>query len=303
MTVAEAREKILEKNTPDEMKIQLSILEKVSELNAILVSKKPTELFRDHTCSMLYNKILELQASQHFASTTWKIIAYATVVPMVNTVYVFTAPVFHTRKIPLFFSWPLSTKYQHPDSNLVPNVVSKNDVEQQIDISLVEQPTPITEKFCDWLNKSSLENLDESNSSSVDSGHTVLSNGSSVDSGRTIIGPVMDAHDISTVTVNNETTPDSYLDISFMSYKRPNLSKQQKINILEGPSSNHSTPIRIKPELRPKLSSTFKKSVPQKSQKTSISKNNYITEFLNKWFKAQIANISQELQHEIEKMD
>ena len=171
-------------------------------------------------------------------------------------------------------------------------------VDQQM--RLVEKPTQYTKNENDWPISGNLESLDRSDSS-------IDSKSSSVDSGKTIAGPripVMDAHDISQVESFVDTTPDSYLDVSFMSIKksnRLNLSRQDKLNILEGmpPSSGHSTPVRSR-DLRPKLSTSFKKQAPSRPQ---VSRPSYVTAFLNKWFKSQVANMTAELQKEMEQLE
>ena len=287
MSAETLRGKLLEKSSADECKVQFQILDLVKELNDLLILKKPIDLFSDQTCSLLYNKILQAQASQRFAAASWKIVAFPTLVPMVNRIFVYTSGVFHTRRIPIFFSWKISQKLCHPDIKM-----NSGTVEHQIPLSLVEKPTPLSENFADWFNQSSLESLDRS-----DREHD-----SSVDSGRTVQGPqipIMNAKDVSLFETNNldVTTTDSYLDISFLNPKRRlNLSKQDKMNILEGPSSSHSTPIRTNDPRRPRLGGAMKRQ----TEKLPKGQTNFLTRFLNQWFQSQISNISAELQQEIE---
>ena len=295
--------KILEKSSEDECKLQLGIIKKVKELNLILKEKKPMDLFRDQTCSLLYQQILDMQIAQHFANTGWKVIAFALLIPMTGQISLYMSPVFHTRRCNLFFSWTIGQKY-HSDIQMSPltDLFNDENVEQQI--RLGEKPTRNNENENDWPFESSLENLNQSSSSTE-------SKTSSVDSGKTVCGPkvpIMDSNDISHIESFVESTEqDSYLDISFINVKkRMNLSKKEKIDILENnPSSVHSTPVRPRNALRPKLGTSFKKSTKTQleknlSDKSKADKPGYITQFLNKWFKSQIAHMSNELELQLQ---
>ena len=305
MSPENLRVKILEKSTENECRIQLKILDLVENLNTYLMDKKPVVLFQDQTCLLLYNEILDIQASQHFTASGWKCVAFAVLVPMINRIHIFVAGVFHTRKVPLFFSWKRNSKSVHPDMNLASNVMS-DIVEQHIESPLVEKPTPTAEKFIDWFNQSSLESFDRSDREDRNEPEKVEPGNNGKVQKEEI--PVMKAQDISLFSrIDDVTTTDSYLDISFVNPKRRlNLTKQDKIDILnapgpssEGPSSSHSTPIRPINPLRPKLGSMMKKT--NFMSRTGTSANNYITRFLNKWFSAQITDISAQLKQELEK--
>lgn len=304
LPIVELRAKILLKSSESESQLQLKILSSVENLNAILADKKPTDLFNDRACIVLYNNIRELQISQHFAGCGWKVVCFPCLVPMIGKIFVYTAGVFHTRKCPLFLSWSLSQKV-HPDENFIPssNLFTDECVDQQS--PLVKKPTPLDKKDVDWPIENGLENLDQS----------LGSNSSSVDSGRTLVPsfPMMDAKDISNINLepgenSDETTYDSYLDISFVNPKRRlNLSRKDKIDILDGPSSSkysasspHSTPVRSPNVPKPKFTSTFKKT--QKPMK-KLNNPGYIQKFLDRWFRSQMANITAELKNEINQMD
>ena len=304
LPIDELRAKILLKSSESESQLQLKILRKVEELNDILVEKKPADLFNDRPCILLYDTIKELQISQHFAGNGWKVVCFPTMVPMMGKIFIFTAGVFHTRKCSLFLSWSLKQKV-HPDTNFIPspNILTDENVDQHP--SLVEKPTPLGKLADDWPIEKSLENLDQS----------LGSNSSSVDSGRTLVPsfPMMDAKDLSNINlepehVSDETSYDSYLDISFVNPKRRlNLSRKDKIDILDGPSSKrssasspHSTPLRSPNIPKPKFSSTFKKTQ-KPTQK--LSNPGYIQAFLDRWFKAQISNITAELKNEMDQME
>ena len=300
LTPDECAQKILEKSSEGESKIQIGIIEKVKKLNLMLINKKPTELFNDRACSILHNEILDLQISQNYASVGWKVIAFPTMIPMTRQITLYTSAVFHTRRCNLFFSWTLGQKF-HPDHKMAPmqNFCDESNVEQQNEIGLVEKPTPSNENENDWPIESSLENLDESSNSSS----------SSIDSGKTIV-PVMSANDISNIGDSvDTTTQDSYLDISFIQCKRRlNLTKQEKVDILQGcTKSPQSTPVRQRDSLHPRLGTSFKKASMTRFEKNLASSDGeqpgYIQAFLNKWFKNQIANMTNELQREMNKMD
>lgn len=301
----ECSRKLLEKyESEDACQLQINIVQKVKELNNVLINKKPTELFRDHSCSILYHQILDLQIAQSFASNGWKVVAFATLVPMIGRITLYTAPIFHTRKCSLFFSWSLGQKY-HSDFQVSPvsNLFNDENVEQQIGHGLVGKPTRKIENENDWPLEENLENLNESSSS-------VESKSSSIDSGKTLVSPVipiMDSSDITNLESFVESSnQDSYLDISFINVKRRlNLSKKEKIDILDGPSSVHSTPVRPKDNtLRPKLGSKMKKTSGSRLEKNLAGSSNqdqpgYISQFLNRWFKKQIANMTAEIELEL----
>ena len=297
--------KLLEKyDSEDACKLQINIVRKVKELNIVLNNKKPTDLFRDQSCSVQYQDILDLQIAQSFASNGWKIVAFACLIPMIGRITLYTAPIFHTRKFSKFFSWSLGQKY-HPDFQFSPvsNLFTDENVDQQNGHGLVVKPTRNNENEIDWPLEENLENFDETSES-------VQSKSSSVDSGRTIVSPVipiMDSRDVSHLESCVESTiQDSYLDISFIDVKRRlNLSKKEKIDILEGPSSVHSTPVRPKDNaLRPKLGSRMKKTTGSRLEKnlsdgSKSDQPGYISQFLSRWFKNQIANMTAEMELEI----
>ena len=293
LPIGELRTKILSKQSEAESKLQLKILGEVEKLNVEMSDKKPIDLFHNRACISLYNTILELQVSQHFASSKWKVVTFPILVPMVGKIFFFTAGVFHTRKCELFLSWSLKQKC-HPDMNFLPssNLFSDENVVAQHS-PLVEKPTHKTEFESDWPFENSLEmdrsvNSAESTSSSIDSGKTVVK--PSV--------PVMDANDLSHIDLEcDETTMDSYLDISFVTPKRRlNLSKKDKIDILDGPSSTHSTPVRL---TRPNLSTSFKRT---QKPRPKIHNPGYIQKFLDRWFRSQMSNITAEIQNEMDQM-
>ena len=288
------KRKILEKNTVEESQLQIAIIENIRKLNTMLINKKPIELFRDHSCSQLYRQILDLQISQNFASAAWKIVGFAVLVPMTGNITLFGSAIFHTKKCDLFFSWTKDQK-NHFDMNLAPstNLFSDNSVESAT--GLVNKPTQYTKNDNDWSISENLENLN-------DSLNSIESKSSSIDSGKTIaepIIPVMNCHDFSQIDgPGDETTRelDSYLDISFLNVKRRmDLTKQEKLNILDGPSSVHSTPLN-KNILHPRLGTSLKK---QNSRPQTNVQPSYVTRFLNRWFRSQIDQMSNELQLEL----
>ena len=292
------KRKILDKSTVEERKLQLEIISNVSTLNSLLINKKPKELFHDQSCSDLYRKIIDLQISQSYAAHGWKVVSFAVMIPMTGNITMCASPIFHTKKCNLFFSWVKNQK-THADMNFAPmsDLFSDESVEQQI--PLVQKPTQNLKNEIDWSISGNLENFDNSSGS-------IESKSSSVDSGRTVFRPqipVMDANDISQIHESfvDTTVQDSYLDISFIDVKkRMNLSKQDKINILDGlPSSVHSTPVRNN-ALRPKLGMSFKRDLEKRPMK---NRPGYITRFLNRWFQAQIGNMSAELQNELNSMN
>ena len=119
LPIEDLRRKILEKSSVEENQLQLKILDNVKELNALLINKKPIDLFHNHSCVNLYRQILDLQMSQRFASTGWKVVAYAVLVPMVGSISLFTSGVFHTKKCDLFSNWVQGQK-THADLVLSP---------------------------------------------------------------------------------------------------------------------------------------------------------------------------------------
>ena len=299
------RAKILDKQSESESQLQLKVLETVDILNAELSDKKPADLFHDHSCITLYNTIKELQVAQHFSSSGWKVVGFPVLVPMFGKIFVYTAGVFHTRRCPLFLSWTLRAKV-HPDMNLIPNseILSDPSVDQQS--PLVKKPTHTANSGRDWPIKNDLEVSDQSFGSSSSDG--------SVDSGKTIVKPLlpmMDANDLSHINLEQESveTTDSYLDISFVNPKRRlNLSRKDKIDILDGPTvssysppaSNHSTPLRSPNMARPNFTSNFKRS--QKT-KTKVSNPGYIQQFIDRWFRNQMVNLTAELKNELDQME
>ena len=300
----EIREKILSKQTVEESQLQLNILDKVSELNEILITKKPKQLFDDDSCRVLYNKLIELQTAQNFAGLGWKVVCYATLIPMTNQIFIFTSCVFHTRKVPIYFSWSKSDAKMHSDLKLTSDVMS-NVVEQQKQSPLVQKPTPNFNVTNDWPIDNNLERLDQSGSSSIDSGRTLVEP-----------FPVMNA--IADISRNDfdETTNDSYLDISFLTPRRKlNLSKKQKIDILEAPnnstspSSNHSTPMkaprvgRLSMNMKRGQQNIVSRTASKPNQPNKESNRNFMAKFLNRWFRSQIANITDELQEELNRMN
>ena len=301
LPLPDLRRKILEKSTVEESQLQLNILDDIEELNIMLFNKKPIDLFHNQSCVSLYRRIVELQMSQRFAASGWKVVGYAVLVPMLGTISIFASGVFHTKKCELFSSWVQGQK-THLDLNLSPmtDLFRDSSVDQQI--GLVEKPTQYTKSESDW---SITDNLESFNASS----DTVDSKTSSIDSGKTVAGPsvpMMDAHDISQVGSFDDTTQqDSYLDISFISVKkRANLSKREKISILEGSpiSSVHSTPVRN--GLHPRFSTSLKREFVQTRPNTpQVPRPSYITKFLNKWFRSQMANMPEELKAELSKME
>lgn len=302
LPIEDLRRKILEKSTVEENQLQLKILSSVKELNILLISKKPVDLFRNHSCVDLYRQILDLQMSQRFAASGWKVVAYAVLVPMVGNISLFTSGVFHTKKCDLFSNWVQGQK-MHADLILSPLTDIFRDTSDDQQIGLVEKPTQYTKNESDWPISDNLENFD----SSLDS---LESKSSSIDSGKTVAGPtapIMNAFDISQIGPLDDTTQDSFLDISFLSVKkRMNLSKREKLDILEGgaPSSAHSTPVRSN-ALHPKFSTSLKRDpIPvQKRPNQPQTRPSYITKFLNRWFRSQISNMSEELQVELSKME
>ena len=296
MPLDDLTRKILEKSSVEECKLQLDIIADIRKLNTLLFNKKPTELFRDHSCSALYSKILDKQISQGFASIGWKVVAFPILIPMSGFISIFAAPVFHTKKCKLFYAW-INEQKVHADAKLTPmtDIFCDENVDQQM--GLVEKPTQYTKNDVDWSIRENLENFDNSSDS-------LESKSSSIDSGKTIQGPipVINANDISHLNeFDVSTNQDSYLDISFVSVKRRlNLSKQDKMSILEGqmPSSTHSTPIRRNP-LHPRLSTSFKKA---STSRPTVNRPSYVTNFLNRWFRNNVANMSAELQNELNRM-
>ena len=302
----EVRRKILSKQSIEESQIQLNILDKANEINEILKTRKPKDLFCDETCNLMYNKLIELQTTQNFSGSGWKVICHASLVPMVHRIFIFTSCVFHTRKCSKYLSTAKFAKVMsgiHPDIKLTGEV--SDLVEQQKPSSLDEKPTRKIISGNDWPIEENLENLDKS--------------GSSVDSGRTIIKPhlpVMDAvGDISRINFDDTTMTDSYLDVSFLTPKRRlNLSKKQKIDILEtpkpssSPDSNHSTPVRRRSHslgtiMKRTQPDSLARAVRRPHQANRQPSRNFMTDFLQRWFRNQMSDITQELQDELNRMN
>ena len=295
MSVPNLREKILEKQSEEESTLQLTILRKVSELNVILGDKRPSDLFKDQTCKSLYNTILNLQISQHFASAGWKVIAFPSLIPMADRILIFTAGIFHTKNSPLFNEWSLNQKC-HADTNLSPNFVNVEQQTPRKPRGLGQYPTHRFDLSDDWSNPESLE--DQVHNEIVEP----------VPKPNQPQMPIQDARDV-TNTLEKDRTLESFqesIDMSFITLKpKLNLSKKDKIDILNGTSSKHSTPIRKSPsQFRPKLGSTLKKQTQNtinKSQNRTINRpktrqNNFLAKIMSKWLQNQIVSLANDLQ-------
>ena len=306
-----AKRKLMEKQTPDESKLQLSILDHVIELNVLLKDKPSSELFKNQACKAMYNTLTNLQTSQHFAGQGWKAIAFPCMIPMTHEIRIFASLVYQTKSCPLFFQWSLSEmadKPVHTDLKLNP-ILNIENVEQQNGQPLVEKPTSGNIIENDWPQQQDLEMiLNDSNGSSIDAGVTILPSNDS-------IFPLIDVNDISCVDLTgmDDITPNSYVDASYNpirpAKRKLNLSKVDKLKILEIESMAQkiqSTPIPSRPQPsrtlnvpKPQLSRTLKRSYDRKERPQEAPKN-YLTQFLAGWFKKQIPNISAELEKELQ---
>ena len=313
LTIPAAKRKLMEKQTADESKIQLSILEKVIELNKMLKGKSSLELTRNPSCKSLYNTLINLQTSQHFSGLGWKAVAFPAMIPMTHDTQIFVSLVYYTKSCPLFFKWSLSEmldKPVHPDLILNP-VMDIGDVEQQNESPLVQNPTHCNINEPDWPKYSNLErDLNNSSSSSIDGGTTIVPSRDDL--------PVLDANDISclNLSVFDDLTPNSLVDTSYIPInpvkRRLNLSKVDKLKILEIESMAQkiqSTPVQTKPavhrpnSVRPNLTKTFKRSIDYKNEKPQKeTPKNYLTRFLAGWFQKQLPNISAEIESELKNL-
>lgn len=313
LTLSAARRKLMEKQTVDESRIQLSILDKVVELNKKLIGKSSVELSRNQACKSLYNTLTNLQTTQHFAGLGWKCIAFPAMIPMTHETQIFVSMVYYTKSCPLFFQWSLSEMVEkpvHPDLILNP-VMDLENVEQQNEPPLVENPTRNNIIENDWPHKQNLEpNSNDSIGSSIDGGTTIVPSPDDL--------PVLTANDLSCLNLSafDEPTPNSLIDVSFVPVRpvkrKLNLSKIDKMKILEIESMAQkvqSTPVQTKPavhrinSVRPSLAKPMKRTLERKDEKRpQETPKNYLTKFLAGWFRKQLPNISAEIESELKNL-
>ena len=306
LTIQAAKRKLMEKQTRDESKIQLAILEKVIELNEILKGKSSFELSKNPTCKSMYNTITNLQTSQQFSGLGWKTVAFAALIPMTHETQLFVSLVYYTKSCPLFFKWSLGEMLEkpvHPDLILNP-ILDIENVEHQKDHPLVRKPTRNAIDENDWAKQPNLEpDMNESNDSSIDGGTTIVPSTEFLPSSIEM-------------SVPDDLTPDSFVDASYIPInpvkRKLNLTKVDKLKILEIESMAQkiqSTPIQNKPavhhpnSVRPNLARPMKRTFERKDErKPQNTPKNYLTQFLAGWFKKQLPNISAEIESELKNM-
>ena len=153
------REKVLEKRSESECQTQLDIINRVEQLNK-LSDEFDGDFHSTDAFSTLYTEILNIQNSQNFTASSWKIISIATHIPPLDGGRVFLSGIFHSRaNVDIFSNWTVSPK--NVDFNIVPEPFARSDVQQES--LLVENGPPYTQQRpADWSNQSVDDNLFDS---------------------------------------------------------------------------------------------------------------------------------------------
>ena len=298
-TTVKCKETLLSKMDESEIQLQLYILLIVDQLNDMLRDKKPSELFSNVSCKAKFAQLSQLQRSQQFCAVGWKVVVYPVHIPMTQSIRIFVSPIFHTRKLQIFQNWSLNDF--HCDMNLGSNL--QNDiVDQQAQVPL-EDILP-HEIFADpnWPIENNLEKAPESEIDSVDTERAAK---------------ISRALFNDSVGVNSDVSECSLLDFSYIGLKsngqgqkRSNLSRVDQLKILESDSNVHSTPRRRSYSTghRPAspLSNGQNKSLSKtmkRCEKQRVTNEGYVSMFLNKWFRNNMTDLTNNLKNEMEKLE
>ena len=297
MTTQKCKEKILSKMDESEIQLQLYILLLVDQLNELLADKKPVDLFSNGPCKVKYTQLMQLQRSQAFSAIGWKVVPFPVLMPMTNTTRIFVAPVFHTRSLQIFQNWSLGNN--HCDVNLSPSG-HDNFVEQQEGCSLDEI---FPHEIFANPNWPIIENLEKSLKSEEPrfenrAEEKALFNDS--------------------IGVNSDVSENSLLDFSFIGVpkpsnppKRQNLSRVDQLKILEAGGNNvHSTPRQRSYSVgnvpKSPLSKGPTRNLSQslkRTEKPKMMNEGYLAQFLKKWFRSNMNDLTVDLQSEMEKLE
>ena len=146
------REKVLEKRTENECKLQLEIIDLVVQLNTISDDYKgdfhSTDAFK-----AMYDDVLIVQNGQNWTASSWKLISIPMVVPPLRAGRVFLSGIFHSRaNIDIFSNWSF-TGEKNVDFKITPEPFAQSDEHQNIPLD--ENGPPYTQmRPADWLNQS-----------------------------------------------------------------------------------------------------------------------------------------------------
>lgn len=300
MTTDKCKEKLLSKMDECEIQLQLYILLIVDQLNEMLTDKKPSDLFSNFSCKAKFAQLKQLQRSQQFSAVGWKVISYPVLVPMTEAIRIFVSPVFHTRNLQVFQKWSLSEN--HLDMNLSPNF-ENNFVDQQARASLEEIVPHEIFANPDWPINNSLEKSPESEVKSIDTEQAAK---------------ISRALFNDSIGVNSDVSECSLLDFSFVglksnvqNQKRSNLSRVDQLKILESGSKfvqstprrrSYSTGNRPASPLSSGPSNSLSKNL-KRCEKPRVRNEGYVAQFLNRWFRNNMADLTNDLKSEMEKME
>ena len=295
-TTAKCKEKLLAKMDESEIQLQLYILLIVDQLNNMLSGKKASELFSNVSCKAKFAQLSQLQRSQQFCSIGWKVLSYPVLIPMTQAIRIFVSPIFHTRNLQIFQNWSLNDL--HCDMNLSPSV--QNDFVDQAQISLDEIVPHEIFANPDWPNNDNLERAQESEIESVDSEKAAK---------------ISRALFNDSAGLNSDVSESSLVDFSFVGIKpngqgqkRSNLSRVDQLKILEsGSKFTQSTPRRrsYSTGTRPDSPLSKNKSLAKpmkRCEKQRVTNEGYVSQFLNRWFRNNMADLTNNLKHEMDKM-
>ena len=303
-TTEKCKEKLLSKMDECEIQLQLYILMIVDQLNEMLIGKKPADLFSNISCKAKYAQLKQLQRSQQFCSVGWKVVSYPVLVPMTEAIRIFVSPVFHTRNLQVFQNWSLNDF--HCDMNLSPNL--ENEFVDQQERVLLDEFVP-HEIFVnpDWPKSNDLEKSPESEVKSIDT---------------ETAAKISRALFNDSVGINSDVSECSLLDFSYVglkpksqgqiqNQKRSNLSRVDQLKILEsGSEFVQSTPRRRSYSTGNRPASPLSKG-PNRSlsknlkrcEKPRVTNEGYVAQFLNKWFRNNMSDLTNDLKSEMERME
>ena len=300
MTTEKCKEKLLSKMDECKIQLQLYILLIVDQLNEMLTDKKPSDLFSNFSCKAKFAQLKQLQRSQQFGAVGWKVISYPVLIPMTEAIRIFVAPVFHTRNLQVFQKWSLNEN--HSDMNLSPSL--ENDFVDQHTRASLEEIVP-HEIFAnpDWPIEENLEKSPESEIKSIDTEQAAK---------------ISRALFNDSIGVNSDVSECSLLDFSYVgiksnvqNQKRSNLSRVDQLKILEsGTNYNQSTPRRRSYSTgnRPvsPLSNGPNKNLSRnlkRCEKPRLTNEGYVAQFLNRWFRNNMSDLTNDLKSEMDKME
>ena len=299
MTTDKCKEKLLSKNDECEIQLQLYILMIVDQLNEMLSDKKPAELFSNISCKAKFAQLSQLQRSQQFAAVGWKVVSYPVLIPMTQNIRIFVSPVFHTRNLQVFQNWSLNDN--HCDMNLSPNLQNEI-VDHQSNVPLDEIVPHEIFANPDWPINDDLEKAPESDIESVDSTKAVK---------------ISRALFNDSAGLNSDVSDNSLVDFSFVGIKpngqgpkRSNLSRVDQLKILEsGQNFVQSTPRRrsfstgSRPESPLSNNRSRNLSKPMKRvEKPRVTNEGYVAQFLNRWFRNNMSDLTDNLRQEMDKL-